>query len=227
MTATTGTSRTKKVYRYYKCASKVRVGDAKCRGVSVPLDRLDAAMIDAILHQVLAPDRIAALMHSILEVHETQNSSIAQCLDQLQSENEDAEATLTRLHRSIGTGLLDPEDPTLAHEIARLTGLRDHSMEAMGRIYAQSQLAAEISPRRLSSFADLLRTKLEVGEQSFRKRYLRVLLDAIVVHSDRAELVGRDAELLEAAALNANDNSEADLVRSNVPKWCTREDSNL
>jgi hypothetical protein len=53
-------------YRYYTCSTKARQGVSGCRGLTVPMDKLDRAVADHLEWRLLDPSRLATLMDQLL-----------------------------------------------------------------------------------------------------------------------------------------------------------------
>ncbi len=70
-----------------------------------------------------------------------------------------------------------------------------------------------------------MREKLSSGEIPFRKAYIRSIVDRIEVDDRCIRIMGRK-DVLEQAVL-AEGGTAAPMVHSFVPKWRTRQDSNL
>ena len=68
LNAEAGTSKTGKVYHYYKCGDKKR--GKKCEMKAVPQERLEDAVILATVHDMLTDDMIGKLTVRVLEVQE-------------------------------------------------------------------------------------------------------------------------------------------------------------
>jgi site-specific DNA recombinase len=46
------------MYRYYTCSTKARQGERGCRGLAVPMDKLDRAVVDHLEWRLLDPVRL-------------------------------------------------------------------------------------------------------------------------------------------------------------------------
>ncbi len=77
----------------------------------------------------------------------------------------------------------------------------------------------------MDRFARAMREKLSSGEIPFRKAYIRSIVDRIEVDDRCIRIMGRK-DVLEQAVL-AEGGGAAPMVHSFVPKWRTRQDSNL
>ena len=225
MTATTGTSSTGKIYEYYKCVGKVRIGNAKCTGVSISRSKLNEAVMSTVARQVLDPERIRILLGGIFAKHKEEASQVSGRTSRLADEVAEAEVALKRIYSGVTSGILDPTESTLKCEIDDLRAKRDSAKAALENMKEHKAVAESLNENQISRFASQLSDKLENGTVAFRKSYLKILVGKIVVHKDRVELMGRADRLVEALAKSVED--ESDDVRANVPNWCTREDSNL
>ncbi|EFL89467.1 recombinase family protein, partial [Ahrensia sp. R2A130] len=219
MTATTGTSSTGKVYEYYKCNGKVRIGNAKCTGVTVPRAKLNDAVMQAIADQVLEPDRVRTLLAGLLTKQKEQASQVAGRTLRLANEMEQADASLKRLYGAIAKGMISDDDETLKEEIAALVATRDAAKSALDRMGDHKAVASTIREDQIVRFSEQLAEKLRDGKVEFQKGYLRTLLSEIIVHKMSATLIGRTDRLVEAVSISTNDNAEN--VRRHVLKWCT------
>ncbi|ESQ83642.1 hypothetical protein [Asticcacaulis benevestitus] len=104
----------------------------------------------------------------------------------------------------------------------RLQGLRDdreRAREALARITIQVD-EPTVDEERLSTFSRLIREKLQTGDISYRKAYIRGLLDTIEVGHETIRLRGSKSAL-ERAILTEQTNDK--VVRSLVQEWRTTE----
>ena len=227
MTATTGTGNSGKIYTYYSCASKLRVGDLKCTGVRVSRDRLDKAVMSCVREQLLHPGRLAHLLSSLKDRYDDERQTTSLKIARLEDEVRDAEAGLANLYGAIISGAMDANEPTLQQMQTDLKANRDRAQAALDGMVKRDGLAAEVTEAQVVRFGELLRERLNASDVAFTKGYLRLLLDRVEVGKARAVLVGREDAILAAIGVSANDNTFEERVRSYVPKWRTQQDSNL
>ena len=83
---------------------------------------------------------------------------------------------------------------------------------------------AEVSLEAAERFGVLMRNRLLQGETPARKAWLGAIVDRIEVDRDRIRIMGRK-DVLEQAI--ASDGAITPGVRTCVPKWRARKDSNL
>ena len=134
---------------------------------------------------------------------------------------------MKRLYDGIAAGVLDPQEPDLKARLDDHIAKRDAAGEALERIGRVGSDCGNISNDQIARFSNAMSERLRSGDVVFQKGYLRTLISEIVVHKDRAEIVGRTDRLVQALGNERSDNSvDPNVVRACVPKWRTREDSN-
>lgn len=222
MTLRTGTSSTGRVYKYYACAGHARVGKSKCPGISIPMDRLDHAVTRAVTDHVLSAERLGDLLSELGRKLEQEKGQVAGRIESLGKIAEDADVKLRNLYQALAKGILDPDEPSLKGELDELREKRDTAREAIRRLDAAP---AELSFGEdvLARFADLMRNKISEGEISLRKRYLKTLIARVIVGEKTIRIEGERSALAQSLA----DQRSVSDVRRCVPKWRTRQDSNL
>lgn len=133
MTLRTGKGSAGGMYRYNTCSTKARQGERACRGLTVPMDKLDRAVADHLEWRLLDPARLTTMMDQLLERpeewHERRRGQIAE----LRKRTAEAEAKLKRLYEAIDNGVVDMADPSLKDRIAELTAVRDQAQADAGR----------------------------------------------------------------------------------------------
>ena len=103
-----------------------------------------------------------------------------------------------------------------ADEISQLIALKKRSLETP---------IAEITPEKVQAFATAMRTQLQGRDNpAFRRAYLRLMLDKVVVGKDEIRISGPKAVL--AHQLSAEKPLPPSLVPTFVDGWRTGKDSN-
>ncbi len=226
MVATTGTSKSGKIYTYYACGGRHTVGTTACRGVRVPMPKLDSAVMDTLLSDILTPDRIETMLTGLRERRAARDTDVGDRIARLQKESEEAETKLNRLYAAIAAGTLDPTEPTLKAQIEAMTQARDRARDEIDHTRTCSESTAPLRPDQIASFSQLLRSKLNDGDPLMRRRYLREVIDRVEVRKDSARLFGR-VDKLEATLAGSGTGNAHGGVQRFVRKWRTRQDSNL
>ena len=229
MTLRTGRGGAGGQYRYYACSTKARMGEAGCKGMSVPMDKLDDAIIAHIEERLLEPQRLEKLMEQLLDRRQEWADQRRGHVGELKKRASEAEAKLNRLYEAIESGALSPSDTSLKERVEELTRLRDQARIDAERITSSvERLAPTITAESLTKFADSARRKLRDRECGYRREHLRSLTQRVeVVSKTEARIIGSRTELLRALATSDGvDSAAVGGVLGFKPKWRTRSDSN-
>lgn len=229
MTLRTGKGSAGRIYRYYTCSTKARQGASGCRGLTVPMERLDRAVVDHLEWRLLDPQRLAKMMDQLLERREEWNERRRGHITELRKRSAEAEAKLKRIYEAIENGVVNVADPSLKDRIAELTAIRDQArLDAERSAAFIERLGPAITPESLRRFALAARRKLRNEDGTHRRDHLRALAQRVeVVDQTQIRILGVKTELLRTLVTGASVESAALGVRSFVPKWRPREDSNL
>ena len=222
MTQRTGTSSTGRIYNYYACASRAQKGATACPGNSIPSPVLDSLVINAVMDRLLQTDRLAALLETLLARKTDRAEAIDARLAELARQADDADLRLRRLYKLVEEGFAQIDDP-LRERIAALQNERDLAQTSLERARAVAVTKSSITNAKIAAFASLMRDKLSSGDAPFRKSYLRSILGAVEVDSDKVRLMG-SKDVLQAAI--ASTSLQANVVQSSGPKWRALRDSN-
>ena len=222
MTQRTGTSSTGRIYSYYTCATKAKKGSTGCRGNSVPMGHLDRLVLAALDTRLFAPERLTALLSALIERRADRAAALDSRLVGLQEEVAAAEEKLRRLYRLVEEDEAETDD-ILTERITMLKAERARAKAALDRARGSTRPAVEIGPEQVVAFSRHLREVLVNEETPARKVWLKALLARVEVDDKQVRLVG-STEVLHAAVAAA---SRGQNVRSSVPEWRARKDSNL
>lgn len=222
MTQRTGTSKNRRVYTYYTCASRAQKGKTACPGNSIPMPLLDDLVLDAVSSHLLGPERLASLLEDLMVRQTERSGAIDARIADLTKQADDADQRLRRLYKLVEDGFAEMDDP-LRERIGGLQNERELALGALERARNLAGARSAITEDKIAAFARLMREKLSSGDVTFRKNYLRSILGAVEVHPDKVRLLG-SKDVLQAAI--ANENLKQNGVQSFGPKWRTRRDSN-
>ena len=229
MTLRTGTSSVGREYRYYTCSTKARQGAKGCPGITVPMDRLNEAVVGHLEWRLLDPKRLEEMMDQILERRDEWVDQRRLHVADLERRATEADAKNTRLYDAIENGVIDVSDSSLKDRIAELTATRDQARGDAERAVAHiEKIGPAITPESLRAFAMAARKKLRQGDGSFARDHIRAVAQRVeVVSKTEVRIRGLRSELLRT--LTAASGVEAAVlgVRAFEPKWRARNDSNV
>ncbi len=229
MTLRTGRGSAGGQYRYYACSTRARIGDTGCKGMSVPMDKLDDAIIAHLEERLLDPQRLERLMEQLLDRREEWADQRRGHLTELRKRATEAEAKLNRLYEAIENGLLAPSDASLKDRVTELTSIRDQARADAERITSSvERLAPTITADALKTFACAARRKLRDRSCGYRRDHLRALTQRVeVISKTEARIIGSRTELLRTLTSNSGVEAAAVGVLGFKPKWRARNDSNV
>jgi site-specific DNA recombinase len=222
MTLRTGTSKSGKVHRYYSCSTAARVGKTGCKGRSIAMDRLDGLVTTHLADRLLGPNRLAGLLTSLTEKRASSDAEVQERARVLQQEIAQADDKLCRLYKMVEDGVTDI-DKTLADRLAALKLDRDRAKAALERIKVQLAPQLTLDADQVERFGAFMRERITTGETTFRKAYLRSIVDAIEVDDKVIRIHGSKASL-EQAVIAGEQIGKG--VRSFIRKWRSLGDSN-
>ena len=168
------------------------------------------------------------MMDQLLERREEWNERRRGHIAELRKRASEAEAKLKRLYEAIENGVVDMADPSLKGRIAELTAVRDQAQaDAERATSAVERLGPAITSDSLRRFALAARRKLRNEDGTYRRDHLRALAQRVeVVDPSEIRILGSKTELLRTLVAAASVESVAAGVRSFIPKWRARRDSN-
>lgn len=223
MTQRTGTSRSGRIYHYYCCAGRAQKGPSACRGTSVRMSALDSAVLSTLRDQLLQPDRLAAVLSGILDRRAARISAIDTRLFALQREAQEAEDKLARLYRLVEDGTVGVDD-ILKQRLEALKSVRTKARAALDHARSLAGAVTSVDADKIARFASAMGQFLADESNPALKAYLRTIVGQVVVGVEKIRIIG-SKEMIAAAIAGQNTNVPG--VRSFVPKWRARKDSNL
>lgn len=114
-------------------------------------------------------------------------------------------------------------DETLAERLAVLKSDRDRARAALERIKVQLTPNSALDPDQIERFGAFMRERITTGETTFRKAYLRAIVNGIEVDDKVIRIHGSKASL-EQAIIAGEQIGKG--VRSFIRKWRAQRDSN-
>ena len=212
-------------YRYLICSRKRTISLDACPSTSITMDVVDDVVLTTIEQKVLAPARLKALLGAVLSRTDEAVSERRKRLKARKTEKTECEGQKSRLMTLVATGALKPNDPQLIEMIkgfdARL-GAVAVEIRSLEKQLAKPDRA--FTDDILNRFSRLVREGLRNADPQFRKAYLRLIVDEIVLKKDSI-LIRGSKEALEHAVFLGADAREG--VLTSIREWRTQEDSNL
>ena len=183
-------------------------------------------MLDGLLHRVLAPDRLRALLADVLDRSDEAKQRRAQDFDRVRRERIAAETRLRRLLEIVEEGIMSARDPIFATKLAEanasIAALSQTERSLAGQL---GDASCEITDEAIERFGNALRAQLMAENSAMRRAYVRLLVSSVTVNDNEIVIAGSKAAIENAARLG--DPAACSAVPIFDRKWCPEEDSNL
>jgi len=213
-------------YKYYACAGCAQKGPTACPGRSIAMAALDGMVLEHLTDKLLRPERLTQILQAYLASSAEADVIRKERLGQARRRFTEAEGAVARLVQMVERGLMDVDDPALKEGLTVAKQKRKASADEVKLLEASATNGTRrITPERLARFADLLREALGSSDAAFRKAYLRLFVDQVVVSDQDIRMCGPTAALAKAATLDQLPPASA-VVPSFVREWRPRRDSN-
>jgi DNA invertase Pin-like site-specific DNA recombinase len=203
-------------YRYYACATCAQKGKSACKGRSIPMDKLDELVTERLAEQLLTPERVGDLLRGLMDRQMAKDADYANRLSALRTKLADAETRLGRLYQAIESGIADANDPTLKERVSAVKGERDIAQAAFDRTVAEMRPEARRTEGKITAFVEVMRANALSGDVSFRRAWLRAMIDNVEVDDTEIRIHGRRT-VLERLVMGGGAAPAA--VPSFVRKW--------
>jgi site-specific DNA recombinase len=101
----------------------------------------------------------------------------------------------------VANGLMEQDDPQLRDLLTGLKLQRDRAAQDISLLESQAQTGQRtITPKRIERFAFAVRKALLDGDPAFRKAWLRLFVDTVVVSDTEIRIGGPTVNLAKAAS---------------------------
>lgn len=204
-------------YRYYACSTKARQGTTGCSGMTVPMEKLDALVVDHLEERLLQPERLETILAAVLDRRQEQTERKRDHIGELNKRATESELRLKRLYDAIEAGVADLDDPALKDRIAGLKATRDQAKADAERATAMiaNSGSKAITSQMLAKFADTARQRIRLEGGGYRRDHLRALAQRVEVDVGEVRIMGSKSRLLQTLAANGSANA----VPTQVLNW--------
>ena len=186
------------------------------------MDRLDHLVTTHVAERLLEPSRLSDLLTSLSGKRCANDISVRDRLRTLQGEVAQADEKLRRLYKMVEDGLTDMDD-VLAERVASLKSERELAKAALQRLQAQTRPEISLKVDDIQRFGAFMSEKITTGEPSFRRAYLRSIIEGIEVDDNVIRIHGSRTSLEQAVIAKEQIGNG---VRGFIRKWRAQGDSN-
>ncbi|WP_423825886.1 recombinase family protein [Sandarakinorhabdus cyanobacteriorum] len=214
-------------YRYLTCQTRRTMASDACSLPNYRMADVDEAVIAALEHKLLQPERLKDLLAGLLEKTDSARAERKQRLAHLRRTLTESEGARARMLDAIEAGALDFRD-TVVRE--RLDARRQEIQRLQQEIRTiedqdRDRPARQITPGVLDRFAKMMREALRSEDYSFRKAYLTLLVAEVRLSSAGITIRGTKGELETLIAKVSE--TDGQLVPTFAGNWRAQQDSNL
>jgi site-specific DNA recombinase len=198
-------------YRYYTCASAAHLGHSVCPGRSVPMSSLDDAVVGVLADAVLKPERLTRILEAYIAQSSKGDATRRERLARARKEVTEAAAKKTRLMKLVSAGALEPDDPQLVEELKGAETRRRQAEEEIALLEGQAQSVEPraITPTKVERLGAAIREALRTGTSEFRRAYVRLFVQEVVVDDTEIRVCGPTVALAGAVARQNRQSSAA------------------
>ena len=206
-------------YRYYTCAGCAQKGKTICPGRSISMAALDGMVLEHLADRLFTPERLTVILEAFIARSVTADTDRRAQLAQAKRAFTEAEGGVNRLLELVERGMIGLNDPALKERLDNAKLARQAAGERVRLLDgAAATGTARITGEKLAALATALRAAMHDGDPAFRKAYLRLFVDQVVVGDTDIRMTG-PTEALAKAASSGGLPIAASAVPSFVRKW--------
>ena len=213
-------------YRYYACSRHADMGKTACPGTTIPVAKLDEIVTDSLCDKILQPDRIKEMIGTLTARNSRRREKLQLEQRELNRKRREVQGKISNMVDAMEQGALGPVR-ALQERFAKRQNEYDGLTRLISRKEREIDLpTSEVTPKRIKVFTEALRAHLrDVEHPQFRRAYMRLLLDKVVVGKGSIRISGPKAAL--AQQLQTDKPVPLSMVPTLMDGWCTRQESNL
>lgn len=179
-------------YKYYKCATKLKIGPAECDCPNLPKEEFEDLVLKTVADEVITPDKIGAMLAALKEVWGKAIEPNRRRLLALQRSEVDQQERVRVLYEQISDGKLEL-DSSFQETIRTMQAkLRTIHQEVLLLKSKQQLPFKKFGEGQLQSFVEAAKSALLHGEHPKAKAFLRAVVTQIRVEATRCRVRGAE-----------------------------------
>ena len=212
-------------YKYYKCTRRQNKGNHACTSANLPMEKIDALVLEQLAQKVFAKERLQTLMAELRKRFKSSKDEQQERINEINRQLKKTEERQQRLLEAIETGIIEL-DETTQRRAQQLKAAREALFIELAGVRRDSSLPSVeyLKASQVDVFGKVLREKLLAKDSPLAKSYLNILVDEIVVQDKTATIRGSYAALAETMEQIKMGNLKQ--VPTFIPNWCAGRDSN-
>ncbi len=186
--------------------------------------KLDQLILEAVSEKVFTPERVAVMLKEFRTNFKQSRSKHDDILRKLKKELDAIQQATDRLYEAVEQGML-PMGASLRERAHKHQARRQEVLTEMAGLRSQKQMpTSQHGPKRISTFCNALKQRLQDKDANFGKEYLRLLVDEIKIDGKEVRLRGSYGAV--AGLMNKTKLGLREGVPSFGSGWLPETDSN-
>ncbi|MCW6506967.1 zinc ribbon domain-containing protein [Lichenifustis flavocetrariae] len=214
-------------YRYLVCANRATKSVFACTAPELRMEQVDELVLSEVERRVLAPHRVKALLAKLFERRDKDRQSTETELQRQREALKRAESGLRNMFAAIADApdLIRIDDPLTREQIGLLNRQRAELSASIPAL--QDRLRSgpvAISDAQIATFSTQMRQRLRHADPAFRRQWLHLFVDEVIVGRTEITISGQNDALLKG--VTGKPDFFGPVVPSFDREWRARRDSN-
>ena len=215
-------------YRYLVCANRATKSVVRCDAPTLRMEMIDELVLSELERRVFHPDRLRNLLAAMVDASDEGRQQLDREIERQTAARKKAEQAVRNLNAAIANSpdLFDVDDPLFKEQYASAKLQLSELQATLDNLKKRRLIgASDISDEKLQQFSNAVRKKLRDADPAFRRQWVHLFVDEVVVAPDQIAVRGSKDVLF--SALRQGNEFSTPMVPIFARKWRARKDSNL
>lgn len=197
MTLETAKNRDNRYYRYYNCRNFIRIGKKACEGQRIPCENFEDAILRHLSEKLFSKERVKKMLAGLTQSLKGLRNKNKKHLRQFKTALSDINRRLSKQYEAIETGIVTAQD--VGDRIRELKSQRGQLQDEISKAQIPETAPLHLfTERNISAFQQVLKELFFNKSSEFTKRYLRFLLEKVVLTGKKVEIVAKTRSVCAA-----------------------------
>jgi len=185
-------------YRYYNCRNFLRLGKNVCEGQRMSQTRIEKEILSYFGARLFTEKRVKELLSSLFRAYQAHKRGREKEVKSLESQIQDIDVRLQNLYSAIEKGTVEMDD--VGERVRELKVLKAQLLHRLSDSDRLVNIPLYFFTHRfIKTFRRKLNSLFSSEESGLAKRYLRLLVEKIVLTGNTVHIVGKTRKILELA----------------------------
>lgn len=214
------------LYKYYKCTSRCSKGNVACSSKTLPMDKVNKLVLDALTQKVFTPTRLQQLLTEYRKNLLAEDAAITEKVTMINRQMHQIEERQKRLLDAIELGAIELDEITLERSQDLKRSKEALQIEKQKLLKPENNLFPDLRTSQLDKLTKLITSKLLSTNPETAKGYLKLLVKEITVRENAIEMEGPVIGLVQAVKAKDEKNGHLNQVPISLMVWRARRESN-